>query len=909
MVQLINIEVEAKNGRFRSKEELQKFMQEQYAVGTASEEEHIDFIHKFQTDYVPKTEHQEERGRIHKQLVNRTVERLKAYTDPETQERIKEYQKAGSEEGNLDRVFYPILNYYSDNPEKYQELYGIFAGNDKEAQAREYLAFWNFLKEGMDMNTLVNMSDEQIVENSAKLQNIAPMIIEFERVVGKDEDGKFVTMFPLSDERCESMLRERQQYQQLMTLLQAKLNIIAHPYYEKFPPESFRTMDFIALAEYENRLDEGLEDEEAEEKIGGFKNYLQECEGYFSMLGLYWEREIEQRELQGIPMDQMTWLDVDGKEIRKLRYDGVDLGKPDRVPTKELIQGRPLIAKFPDGTQKTFWGTMENGIPKIGQLDGRMISDHMTRKMPELSKRLKDADPWYIRSSQEFRNVRERLEKVTNELQTLGTNSTEYQREKLFKQISELEESSQKYLDVKRKSIEDSGSKANDREQRRLDAVDAIRKFAQEQKVVLQALNNQMEVQKNMSKEASIAKAFGEEAREEQQKEIERQFKKEWKFKRPATATGAIVEGKDRSRELEDLRRQFMPDIYPSVKTQSYEESDVGNCYSDFVENRVFYSLSDWINVYNINNGTTDLQKSFDLKINTFKELLAELAVVELIKREREANEFSAENSVAGPIERRLVSDPDAVNKEYSQDELVEDVMNSKEFQDMVAGLSPERLNHIILDGGVEKLAKRIEKKWGEKQREEEQREQQKWEEEYKHREQEYKENRDAIIDKIYSYSHLETPASDKGDLLQKMKFEAVYGMNRMEMYSDDGMFQVPKEIMINTMAKMVAVNLILDERGTKTENIKAGPRENALHKIGIDKFVKSIKETEIFQKEVENVSVASYNDFLLHGGSEKICQKLREKAIEIRETELAGNVNIKVEENNLDRSAGMVLN
>ena len=166
------------------------------------------------------------------------------------------------------------------------------------------------------------------------------------------------------------------------------------------------------------------------------------------------------------------------------------------------MRNGPVVAVFPDKSVKAFTFEMKDGAARWVSGGPEMISSRVDRDLqalPELSKQLKQADHWYVRGSQEFKDVRTAMEKVEKELQTLGKNPTDYQRKRLAEQMQKLLDVSQTYLNRKEQEDEFSSTALE-----RIDAVTAIRNFAQDKVGQLDLLGKMTELTRYDQREAEV---------------------------------------------------------------------------------------------------------------------------------------------------------------------------------------------------------------------------------------------------------------------------------------------------------------------------------------------------------------------------------------------------------------------
>ena len=110
---------------------------------------------------------------------------------------------------------------------------------------------------------------------------------------------------------------------------------------------------------------------------------------------------------------------------------------------------------------------------------------HLPGEVADLSESLVKVDHWYIRSSPEFRNIKNCLETIQKEWKELGPRPTEYQRDKLRRQMEALSDNCSKYIDKKNQKKD-----LNDTDRERLEVIKKVSEFAGKQLKFCSGLDN-----------------------------------------------------------------------------------------------------------------------------------------------------------------------------------------------------------------------------------------------------------------------------------------------------------------------------------------------------------------------------------------------------------------------------------
>ena len=357
-----------------------------------------------------------------------------------------------------------VLNHLCPDEKTYDELRNTMLTGTPREKAIAVLEAINSVQDELkrlEDLPLSTITDQQIAENFESLFKMGQVTEQLEALANNNN-------LAFTPEERKRLVGLEQRYGAAGFSTFTRAEVIASPYYELFPSERFSGMDILDLTE---RLGDDV----------GFRftsDYLMSgVNPNFTLISTQWQNEIENHEMRGYTADQIVWMDQDGQKLELDRTGAVP-----RPPDDELRMGRPLVAQYPDGQIKVFTGSM-NGDDFGMRTQGpeALVDRDIKKSLGDLSRKLDAAQPILMfTGSKEFKNVRSAMEKVQKNLQTLGSHPTPYQEEQLRKQMEELEKVSQAYLTYK--GTEEG---KNDREQKRIDAVKAVRDFAKRKLVQL----------------------------------------------------------------------------------------------------------------------------------------------------------------------------------------------------------------------------------------------------------------------------------------------------------------------------------------------------------------------------------------------------------------------------------------
>ena len=451
-----------------SAEEMREKIKEEFRPSKENLDTVTRFMRRMYPTSVPTQEQKDQQDR-RREVQQRMVEKMTATLIG----RVEAEQARPGVEG-LPRELEVFLLIPKDQQDEYNRRLTILSGKDEEAKAKECYSLIKKAAEGLTGDSLRSMTDEQVIENLEQITYLNSLIGETDNLLGIHRSNSYA----FTPEQRQELLRLREELQAPLWMTFCRAEMIADPYYVQFPPENLYDLetDNVSNIAYIRGLH-------------SLEQYMKKRESYVSSLKVDLGDRLKREGLSGVPMEQITWL----------LPNGMESSKRERPPADKMNNG-PVVAVFPDKSVKAFAFEMKDGATRWVSGGPELITEYVNNSMqtlPELSKQLKQVDHWYVRSSQEFKDVRTAMEKVEKELQTLGKNPTDYQRKRLAEQMQKLMDVSQTYLN--RKEQEDGLSSTA---QERADAVSAIRNFAQDKVQQLGLLDKMTELTLQGQREA-----------------------------------------------------------------------------------------------------------------------------------------------------------------------------------------------------------------------------------------------------------------------------------------------------------------------------------------------------------------------------------------------------------------------
>ena len=354
---------------------------------------------------------------------------------------------------------------------KFAERANTLRTGTREEKTNLFFEVLHEAKEGYTREKLMNLTDEEIAADFDRLhllQDIANNALDF---LGNSN-------LQLSPEQRQELIDLDRELSTPLTTVFARAKLIASPYYEHVALEQLPFQDPMALSNRETELGFGLTDDKEEFLVKLMKEDLNAFNTYGIRNG--WLNDIQKRELGGVQSEDVAWLGQDGSSL------GEHLSQP---PVDEMTEGRSIIACMPDNTEKVFVPERRNGILAMQTYSLSAYLDKTTGEaLPKLADGLKEADHWYVKSSQEFKDVRSAMEKVQKELKALGPDPNEDQRNELATHMRDLMSAASAYTTykTKQKPVEE----MNNLEKERMAAVSAVQDFAKKQMTLLHVLSS-----------------------------------------------------------------------------------------------------------------------------------------------------------------------------------------------------------------------------------------------------------------------------------------------------------------------------------------------------------------------------------------------------------------------------------
>lgn len=764
-----------------------------------------------------------------------------------------------------------LLLPHPEQTEEYEYRYKVLTQGTPGQKGWLVMQGLHEAKQGYTPEKLMNLTDEQIAadfEGLLRLEGYANSAVALSQN----------TSLKLTDDQRKELRDFEKEFAALATRVYNRAKMIASPYYELVHPERLQDLDNGGMKADPEEVGQTEDERKAlgqmEKDVGSYQSFC---------MRIPWHDEIRDRGLEGFQSEEVTWLDQDGVEIQKR------LTAP---PVKQLINGKPLTAILPNGKVKVFAPAylgesnialntsplsvylekQDPGMPK-------RVSTNLDKKIPgaldSLSRGLKKVDHWYIRGSQEFKNVQADLEKMQEKWRALGPNPTQYQRDRLREQMQELDAHCAEYISNKKRK-----EKLNDRDKERLAAIKAVSQFARTQIVSLRLLENCAEIKEKArsAKENPAERAAFQEAQSQARREARKEGKlPEEEVKKFEERTKANAEaGLERLAETQLLNLpKTMVGQYEKYRNMTLPKSDAGNGASELSQ-RITKQIG---NLSHKQVSEQEVKSSGPM-------LMRDILTLDAVLNERAENKFKREGDPAGVYEG-LTNDPDCLK--WLQNAIVK----TPAFKKMTDKLTPDSLNDFIMKRNVKETLDEVfhdiqksAAKVNDQRREEVERAERLAKAEAEREAAELKQYGEIktigsvteLGDQIAAYKRLQCPASKWGDELDSMRRQVISTLNEQSWRQD-----VHESFIRRNMAKMVAINLILRERTIPEEQREKldGPYESledALNKVGSIEFAQSIVELPEFQKHTENLDAQSYKKFFAENQVWKIGQNLIEQ-------------------------------
>ena len=475
---------------------------------------------------------------------------------------------------------------------------------------------------------------------------------------------------------------------------------------------------------------------------------------------------------------------------------------------------------------------------------------------------LREADHWYVRSSREFKNLKSNLDKFQKEWKALGPDPTPYQRGKLAQQMTELLGDSLLYLERK-----ENGQKLSDTAQERVKAVKAVRDFAKFKLNQLRLMDQQDRAKFNQAEADAFRQTA--ERRQAHQDTITQHMNDLLDFEgkplpNAQTLVTSFLESLDStSRNFNDRDMRFR---YRNSNGKPQLVDDIWKFYSP--DSRSF---------------PQDVQEQL-------RQSLAQMTAAGMVSYEKTLEGEKASTR----LQDRFRENPK---------KLAKDVLDDPVFQKATETITPKSLADLILKDELFKLSGPVGESMIENQKElerkaKEEAERKAKEEAQRKAEAPYQSVKDlgsvsTVSEQMMAYMKLKCTPSPWGNALDDMRKEVVQAMlkqNQAQLLLGKQELGLPEDVARRNMAKMVGINLILTERIALEGAPKdQSPRkdgefsclEEALNKVGIDAFAKSIENRPEFKEHTTFLNSGdTYRDFFQNNRTWDICKEIVGAAI-----------------------------
>ena len=762
----------------------------------------------------------------------------------------------------LMREEYVILD-LSGSLEEYRRRGAILNGSDPQAKAELALQVIDSMEplfRKFRETPLNGMTDEEIAENFGDINLLNQVCNQLLAMIGNPH-------ISFSDQQRERLLGLDAEFSASLSGAFCRAKAICEPYYERFPSELLQGLDISEIPE--------LTDQK-------FINYANKDVNYgeLNFYSLSIRNQITQTALDGYAIDDVDWMDEKGGKIAQAYTSG----QPD-LPGLELLQsGKPLTAFLPNGATKVFrfstktrdYGLKTAGPETLPDFNPRVIDEGIQENLQGLVDGLREADHWYVRSSKEFKNLKSTLDKFQKEWQTLGPDPTPYQRGKLAEQMTELLGDSLLYLERK-----ENGQQLSDTAQERVKAVKAVRDFAKFKLDQLRLMDQQDRAKINEAEADAFRQT--EERRQAHQDTITQHMNDLLDF-----------EGKPLP-DAQTLVTSFQD--YLDLTSLNFNDRDMRFRYIN--SNGTPQLVDDICNFYSPDS------RSFPLDVQEqLRQSLAQMTAAGMVSYEKTLEGEKASTR----LQDRFRENPEKLAKDVLEDPL---------FQKATKTITPKSLADLILKDELFKLSgpvgesmieqqKELERKAKEEaERKAKEEAKRKAREEAKRKAAEKKAREEAqrkaeapyqsvkdlgsvstVSEQMMAYMKLKCTPSPWGNALDDMRKEVVQAMikqNNEQLLLGEQELGLPEDVARRNMAKIVGINLILTERIALEGAPKdQSPRkdgefsclEEALNKVGIDAFAKSIENRPEFKEHTTCLSSGdTYRDFFQNNRTWDICK------------------------------------
>ena len=379
-----------------------------------------------------------------------------------------------------------------------------------------------------------------------------------------------------------------------------------------------------------------------------------------------------------VPADQIMWYGADGKELKakfNAKRDTYDL------PVEDLYQDGRLTAVLPDGTVKEINISHLEGGGMQEAARERSVAPYIDKSLPDkmasLSAALDAADPWYIRSSKQFKAVQAEMKKLGTEMHKLGSHPTKFQQDTMRAQMLHLQELCTQYVDYKHQQ----SGELNEREAARVEAVTNIQKYMTSTLQQLDTLAKYTAASDNAQEKEAFQQAYSAEAREKNHQAYGEQLDQAAAFQRTEPQSGVQREKTstmfDRMNKAKSYENIACP---PSQECGDALEKLHRDLRGEF--ERMFTAAE-----------RKSLTPAEQAKL---RHDMAKLTVFHLVLTERGGDKFTGH---AGQIEQALAK---------NGEKLISSVENLPKFSQCIGEITPQRVEAFLMKDGAREVGQEL---------------------------------------------------------------------------------------------------------------------------------------------------------------------------------------------------------
>ena len=833
-----------------SAEEMREKIKEEFRPSKENLDTVTRFMRRMYPTSVPTQEQKDQQDR-RREVQQRMVEKMTATLIGRV-----EAEQARPGVIGLPRELEVFLRIPKDQQDEYNRRLTILSGKDEEAKAKECYSLIKKAAEGLTGDSLRSMTDEQVIENLEQITYLNSLIGETDNLLGIHRSNSYA----FTPEQRQELLRLREELQAPLWMTFCRAEMIADPYYVQFPPENLYDLetDNVSNIAYIRGLH-------------SLEQYMKKRESYVSSLKVDLGDRLKREGLSGVPMEQITWL----------LPNGMESSKRERPPADKMNNG-PVVAVLPDKSVKAFAFEMKDGATRWVSGGPELITEYVNNSMqtlPELSKQLKQVDHWYVRSSQEFKDVRTAMEKVEKELQTLGKNPTDYQRKRLAEQMKQLMDVSQTYLNYKNQEDE---NELSGTAWERMDAVAAIRNFAQNKVEQLGLLDKMTELIRYDQREAEAlgdlkngkSSWLGDAHQARMSADPQQDAKAREELEKAKKNLEKYIPKHELNLDTPDQNKaQYLQKLVAynnNTIPRSNAAFDVGKMHRDTVG-----PIARMMSLTSSNAPLTGANAQ------DARTALAQMILVEMVMKERRETKPDLDTGLikAGSLESFLGHD---IAGKSGETMMLQNIQNSQAFLELTEKLSGQSFRDFFMEDKVQDFSDKV------------------MEELFPHKEQikaaqegKFKAPEKALEkspeEMLKAYKESKIPRSNAAFDVEGLHQDTVGRIAiALKLSSDAPLTGASAQDARTTMAQMILLDLVQKERGDakpdlKTGQIQAGPLESSLGrdiagKSGLTMMLQNIQNSESFLEMTKDLNGMSVKNFFTANKAQNVSEKVMEE-------------------------------